>query len=379
MFAISKMSNQRNKKRVLVAMSGGVDSSVAALLLKQKGYEVIGVTMCFGLEDSKNKRPSCCGISGIEDAKRVAEQIGISHYVFSFGKLLKEKVIDEFVREYLSGRTPNPCIRCNQYLKFDALIKKAKELNCDYLATGHYARIVRSATKIGGSAKNFAKKSGQFFLKRARDTKKDQSYFLFRIPKDRLNLILFPLGGFTKEEVRKIARENSLRVADKPGSQEVCFITDGNYKNFIRDRIHKNDLRAGPIKDIKGNVLGQHSGIAYYTVGQRQGIGIAYKHALYVVKIDKNKNTIVVGNKEDVYRNKLKAGELHLLALKTLPKRLEVKAKIRYNHPKAKAVIRPLGRNKIVVEFKKPQWAVTPGQSVVFYKNNIVIGGATIK
>ncbi|NQU18582.1 7-cyano-7-deazaguanine synthase, partial [bacterium] len=176
----------RNRKRVLVAMSGGVDSSVAAFLLKKKGYEVIGVTMCFGLEDSKGKRPSCCSISGIEDARRVAEQLDIPHYALSFGKLLKEKVISKFLKEYLSGRTPNPCIRCNQYLKFDALLKKAKEFNCDYLATGHYARITHD-------------KKGRYFLKSARDTKKDQSYFLFRIPKDKMQFILFPLGSYTKD------------------------------------------------------------------------------------------------------------------------------------------------------------------------------------
>ncbi|MBL7198082.1 MAG: tRNA 2-thiouridine(34) synthase MnmA [Candidatus Omnitrophica bacterium] len=365
-------SSQKNKKRVLVAMSGGVDSSVTAFLLKKRGYEVIGITMCFGLEDSKGSRPSCCSVSGIEDARRVAEQLGISHYVLSFGRLLKEKVIEDFTKEYLSGRTPNPCIRCNQYLKFDALVKKAKQLNCDYLATGHYARITHD-------------KQDKAFLKRAKDTQKDQSYFLFRIPRDLMDFILFPLGSYTKQQVRKIAKGNKLCVADKPGSQDVCFIPNGNYRDFLKRRLSQistqmiADIKPGPILDTKGNALGQHKGICFYTIGQRQGLGIAHKCALYVVKIDNKSNTLVVGKKNDVYKTKLQAKELHLLNMKSLPKRLEVKAKIRYNHPMAKAVIRPLERRKIYIEFSRPQWAITPGQSVVFYQNNVVIGGATIE
>jgi len=360
------MIRKSNNKRVLVAMSGGVDSAVAAFLLKKQGYEVVGITMCFGLEDSKGRRPSCCSASGIEDAKRVAEQLCISHYVLSFGRMLKEKVIDEFVKEYLRGHTPNPCIRCNQYLKFGALLKKAKELNCDYLATGHYAKIT-------------CDKKGNYFLKRGRDTKKDQSYFLYRIPRNKMKHILFPLGNYTKDEVRKIARENKLRVADKPGSQEVCFISGGDYKNFIKQRMGKRGLRPGLVKDTKGNVLGKHQGIAFYTIGQRQGMGIAYKHALYVIGINNRSNTLIVGEKRDVYKSKLTAKSLHLSGLKLIPKTLEAEAKIRYNHPKAKAVVRPFKKGKITVEFDKPQWAITPGQSVVFYKNNTVIGGAIIE
>jgi tRNA-specific 2-thiouridylase len=380
------MQKSNNKKRVLVAMSGGVDSSVAAFLLKQKGYEVIGVTMCFGLPDAKGKRPSCCSVSGIEDARRVAEQLDINHYVFSFGLQLKEKVISDFLKEYLRGRTPNPCIRCNQYLKFDELIKRAREMNCDYLATGHYARIVQNKNKQRRSSQirkiqmiADKKTNGQFFLKVAKDAKKDQSYFLYRLPKDKMDFVLFPLANYTKDEVRKIARENKLRVADKPGSQDVCFIPDRDYEQFFKQRVDEKSIKPGPIKDLKGNILGKHKGIVFYTVGQRKGLGIAYRCPLYVVSINSKTNTLIVGEKEDVYKSKLIATDLYLLFLKSLPKRLEVKAKIRYNHPKAKAIIRPLKNNKVSVEFLKPQWAITPGQAIVFYENEVVIGGATIE
>ena len=346
-------------------MSGGVDSSVAALLLKQKGFDVIGVTMCFGLPDSSRRRPNCCSISSIEDARRVAGQLGIPHYSLPFGKHLEEKVIKEFLEEYLSGRTPNPCVRCNQYLKFDLLLKKAKELGCDYLATGHYAQIGRAA-------------AGGFTLRQATDTKKDQSYFLYRLPPQAMKYILFPLGKLTKDEVRQIARKAKLRVADKPGSQDICFIPDGDYKAFLKQRCGENIAVPGPVKDASGAVLGQHNGVMFYTIGQRQGLGIAHQHALYVKQLLPKTNTIIVGSKEEIFSASCEAKELHLLAMKTLPKILEVRAKIRYNHPHALARVFALKKGRIRVEFNHPQWAITPGQSIVLYKGATVIGGAII-
>lgn len=353
-------------KRVLVAMSGGVDSSVAAFLLKKKGYEVVGVTMCFGLKDSSRKRPNCCSISSIEDARRVAEQLGIRHYALSFGRILEEQVIREFVKEYLSGRTPNPCIRCNQFLKFDRLLAKAKELSCDYLATGHYAKIACGH-------------NGKILLQRATDRKKDQSYFLFRLPRAAGKFILFPLGGYTKDRVRAIARQQKLRVADKPGSQDVCFIPDGDYKEFLKQRCGKKIMQPGPIKNTEGSVLGKHNGVMFYTIGQRQGLGIAHAHPLYVKQILPETNTIIVGGKQEIYARTFEAGALYMLHASSLLKKLEVNVKIRYNHPQARARITALGGGRIRVEFSRPQWAITPGQSAVFYKNNIVVGGATIE
>lgn len=354
------------RKRVLVAMSGGVDSSVAAFLLKKQGYDAVGVTMCFGLADSTRKRPNCCSVSSIEDARRVAEQLGIRHYTLSFGRILEEKVIREFVREYLGGRTPNPCIRCNQFLKFDRLLAKARELECDYLATGHYAKIACG-------------RRGEVFLRRAKDTSKDQSYFLFRLPRQAAKSVLFPLGNYTKDEVRSIARAHNLRTADKPGSQDICFIPDGDYKEFLRQRCGTKIMQPGPIKDTQGKVLGEHKGVMFYTIGQRQGLGIAHKHPLYVKQILPKTNTIIAAEKHGIYAKTFEARALYWLAGGSLPKKLEARVKIRYNHPEARAVIVPVPGAKVRVAFHSLQWAITPGQSAVFYRRGVVLGGATIE
>jgi tRNA-specific 2-thiouridylase len=349
------------KKRVVIAMSGGVDSSVAAALLSQQGYEVIGITMCFNLSDSIRKRPACCGMQGIEDARRVAHKLGIKHYVLNMRKALKELVIKDFCDEYSRGRTPNPCIKCNQYLKFDCLLKKALSLDAEFLATGHYARVAK--TKEG------------YQLKKAKDLIKDQSYFLYRLNQNQLRHVLFPIGNYTKAQVRALARSFKLPVADKLASQEICFLPESDYRKFLRQAI-KQQIKPGLIVDTRGNVLGAHQGIAFYTIGQREGLGIAKGFPLYITKINPGNNQIIVGAKEDALKSEFMLKEPHFI-LRPIKKKIVLKVKIRYNHKEARGLLSPF-KNKIKVEFLKPQFAITPGQSAVFYEKDNVLGGGII-
>ncbi|MFH1046232.1 MAG: tRNA 2-thiouridine(34) synthase MnmA [Candidatus Omnitrophota bacterium] len=350
------------KKRVIVAMSGGVDSSVAAALLKDQGYDVVGVTMQIWQPDASG---SCCGLSGIEDARRVARLLKIPHYVLNFKQVFQEKIISPFCAEYSRGRTPNPCVRCNQYIKFDALLKRARQLDADYVATGHYARV------------QLNQRSKRFVLKKGRDSHKDQSYFLYALSQAQLRRILMPLGELTKQQVRGIAKKKGLPVADKPGSQEICFIPDNDYGRFLRQHSPKT-VQPGPIVNREGQVIGRHQGIAFYTIGQRKGIGIAYKEPLYVAAIEKKNNTIIVGSKDEVYAAGLVANQLNFIYIKECPARLRVKVRVRYQHQVASATVFAEGKKAVRICFDQPQWAVTPGQAAVMYQGDCVVGGGTI-
>lgn len=354
-------------KKVYVAMSGGVDSSVAAGILKKGGCDVVGVTMCFNISYSSSKRPSCCGIEGIEDAKKSAEILGIPHYVYDFAKDINELIIKDFINEYLKGRTPNPCIRCNQYLKFDSLYKKVMKAKKGYLATGHYSKI------------KYNKNTDNYELRKAKDNKKDQSYFLYSIDKKRLPNILFPLGGLTKDKVRELAKEFKLNTANKAESQDICFVPDSGYKQFIYDMAGDEASIKGHFKNEKGEVVGEHKGIINYTIGQRDKLGIALGRAVYVFKIDRKSNTVFVGPRDFLYAEGLIATKYNPLSIGEIDKPIKVKARIRYNSPEVDGTLTYLGRKRVRFDFKEPQRSVTPGQSVVFYRQDVVLAGAVIE
>jgi len=358
---------QTKNKTVFVGMSGGVDSAVAAGLMKEAGYNVVGVTMCFNISHPNSKRASCCGVEGIEDAKRAAQVLGIPHYVFNFAEDINEHIIDNFTHEYLNGRTPNPCVQCNKHLKFGSLFEKVRALGADYLATGHYAKIEYNESR------------GHFELKKGEDKYKDQSYFLYSMNKDTLPYVLFPLGNMTKSQVRELARKFGLPNAEKPGSQDICFIPDTGYQKFIEERLGKEVMVPGPFKDEDGNVVGEHKGIAYYTIGQRDRLGLALGRPVYVYKINKEANTIYVGNEQKLHSKGLFAGEVNFVSTEPPIEEIQVKVKIRYNHAEVNASLSRLDEAKVKVEFEQPQRSVTPGQSAVFYNHDVVIGGGIIE
>ena len=351
-----------SSKKVAVAISGGIDSSVAAALLKNRGFEIIGVTMQLG-EDSVNWEYG--GMQAIEDAKRVASKLGISHYVLNLKDSFEKEVIANFCEEYKKGKTPNPCIRCNKYIKFGVLKEKAKELGADYIATGHYARV------------EYDREKKRFLLKKGIDYKKDQSYVLCMMTQKQLEYTLLPLGNFTKQEIKQKAQELNLPVAKRAESQEICFIPDNDYGKFLKKYIPKK-ITPGPILNKEGKVIGEHRGIIFYTIGQRKGIGIADKQPLYVIAINRLSNTITVGKEKDALSSELVADDMNLIGIKKLKEPIKAEAKIRYLHPPSPATVIPLSKDKFKVKFDEPQWAITPGQAVVFYQKDIVIGGGKI-
>jgi len=355
------------KKRVVVAMSGGVDSSTAVWLLKEEGYEVIGATMCIGMLDQPQGGPArCCGLADIEDARRVALQLEIPFYVFHLREAFEKEVIQYFCEEYMKGRTPNPCILCNEKIKFGFFLEKALELEADFIATGHYARL------------DFDEEIGRYLLRKGVDRRKDQSYVLFSLTQDQLHHTLFPLGEFRKEEVRKKALQLGLRVHDKPESQEVCFIQESSYHSFIIERL-KESIEHGPILDKDGKVLGRHKGIPFYTIGQRRGLRLTKGKPLYVIGIDRGKNAIIVGGEEEVYSDTFKVDSVHWIIPHPMISSMDAQVKIRYNHPGSEAILSPKREDEVEVKFKSPQKAITPGQAAVFYDGETVMGGGWIK
>ena len=346
------------KKKVMVAVSGGVDSSVAAFLLKEEGFDVTGVTMCLGIRQ-EGEGVRCCGFDAIDDAKHVCDHLQIPHFIFDYAAEMEERIIHKFVAEYQKGRTPNPCIDCNRHLKFGSLLAKAKIMGFDYLATGHYARI--------------EKQQDTWHLLRPKDKIKDQTYFLYPIKAEDLSSLLFPLGSLNKDEVRTLAKKEGLHVAQKAESQDICFITQGDYRIFFQEK--KVVTAGGDIVDMAGNILGKHKGIIYYTIGQRGGLGISAKTPLYVAEIDAVKNRVVVGEKKDLYSIGLFAGDVNLLT-DDLP--AEMEAKIRYRKKSALCSVQKEA-NKLKVVFKEAQESITPGQAVVFYAEDDVLGGGVIE
>ncbi len=342
--------------KIAVAMSGGVDSSVAAALLKQQGHGVIGVTM--KLVDNANSR------NAISDAQKVAKKLGIPHHIIDLQNIFQRVIINDFYREYGLGHTPNPCVLCNRHIKFGILWEKAKGLGIDFLATGHYARIEKT-------------KHGRYILKKGKDKSKDQSYFLCQLTQEQLKRSLFPIGELTKEKVRKVAQEMEIPVATRNESQEICFVTDDDHVRFLKEH-YPGKIETGPILDINGKKLGEHQGIMFYTVGQRKGLGVTAAEPLYVTAIDVEKNAIIVGLKEQTYADELIADNINWIGESILEKPTKMKSRIRYRHPESDSTVSIIKENVVHVKFTKPQMAITPGQAVVFYKGDTVIGGGRI-
>lgn len=354
-------------KKVVVGMSGGVDSSVAAYLLKEQGYEVIGVTMQIWQDEDRDEieeNGGCCGLSAVDDARRIANALDIPYYVMNFKEDFEKYVIDYFVKEYQEARTPNPCIACNRYVKWESLLQRSLAIGADYIATGHYAKVAQL-------------ENGRYVLKLSKTARKDQTYALYNLTQDQLSKTLMPVGDYTKDEIREMAEKISVRMARKPDSQEICFVPDDDYASFIEDYTGKKFTK-GNFVDVNGKVLGEHKGIIHYTIGQRKGLGLSLGRPAFVVDIDKEENTIVIGTNEDTFSQGCYISDVNLMAVETLEKPIALKGKIRYSHKAAPCIVEPCEDGRMKVTFNEKQRAFTKGQALVVYQDDYVFGGGVI-
>ena len=355
------------KKKVVVGMSGGVDSSVAACLLKEQGYDVIGVTMQIWQDEEPSKTEEnggCCGLSAVDDARRVAQVLDIPYYVMNFKSEFQQNVVDYFVSEYLSGRTPNPCIACNRYVKWESLLKRSMDIGADYIATGHYARVEQLP-------------NGRYAIRNSVTSRKDQTYALYNLTQFQLAHTLMPIGDYTKDEIRKIAIEHHLPVASKPDSQDICFVSDGNYAGFIETREPDKVPGPGSFVSEDGTVLGTHKGIIHYTVGQRKGLGLSMGHPVFVSQLRPETNEVVISD-ADVFQSELFCNQINFMGMEDLKEPRRVWAKVRYAHQGEWGLVEKTKEDEIHVTFENPVRAITPGQAVVFYDGEYVMGGGTI-